>query len=175
MPDADYRNPTITHGWQHTLTLPRQLILHNDTICQLPVDELKALRRESVSFTGRATFVDSHAMELNLTNINNREVFLMIGFGLKVQYRADEYVFSISFDNESCGYGRTLRQVRMNNLSDLIIYIDHSVAEIYCNQGETVFTTRFYSSSPDCNVCIESDGLSGVVHYLNPLSVRFPY
>ena len=43
IPDADYANPTTALGWQHCLTVPRQVTLQNGRLCQTPVRELDAL------------------------------------------------------------------------------------------------------------------------------------
>ena len=48
MPDADeeYVNKTIEEGWQHCLTVPRELKLKDGKILQYPVKELENLRKE---------------------------------------------------------------------------------------------------------------------------------
>ena len=42
MPDADeyYTNRSLEEGWQHTLTLPRELSVKDGILCQNPVREL---------------------------------------------------------------------------------------------------------------------------------------
>ena len=52
MPDADeeYVNPTAeSEGWQHCLTVPREVTYKNGMIYQYPVEELNGLR--TVSYT----------------------------------------------------------------------------------------------------------------------------
>ena len=47
LPDIaeEYGNPTVASGWQHALTLPREITYRAGRLCQMPVEELKLLRR----------------------------------------------------------------------------------------------------------------------------------
>ena len=46
VPDAvEHKNPTINNFWQHQLTIPRELVLKNNKVYQIPVVELEALRK----------------------------------------------------------------------------------------------------------------------------------
>ena len=46
VPDAiEHRNPTIDNFWQHQLTIPRELVLKNNKIYQIPIAELETLRK----------------------------------------------------------------------------------------------------------------------------------
>ena len=51
IPDAGYTNPTTENGWQHALTLPRQLRLKNGKMIQTPLKELEGLRCSEERFT----------------------------------------------------------------------------------------------------------------------------
>ena len=48
MPDAEeeYTNKTIDEGWQHCLTVPRELRVKDGKIFQYPAKELERLRKE---------------------------------------------------------------------------------------------------------------------------------
>ena len=55
MPDADeeYVNPTAeSEGWQHCLTVPREVTYKNGMLYQYPVEELNGLRKAGVSVSG---------------------------------------------------------------------------------------------------------------------------
>ena len=55
MPDADeeYVNPTAeSEGWQHCLTVPREVTYKNGMLYQYPVEELNGLRKTGVSVSG---------------------------------------------------------------------------------------------------------------------------
>ena len=46
IPDADYTNPTVNAGWQHALTMPRQLHMREGRLLQQPLEEMRELRRD---------------------------------------------------------------------------------------------------------------------------------
>lgn len=55
MPDADeeYVNPTAqSEGWQHCLTVPREVTYKNGMLYQYPVKELNGLRENGTSISG---------------------------------------------------------------------------------------------------------------------------
>ena len=44
-------------------------------------------------------------------------------------------------------YGRTKRQVLINKLENLVVYLDASCAEVFINNYTTVLSTRYYPES----------------------------
>lgn len=46
VPDAEYSSNPMNEGWQHSLTVPRELRYHNGKIYQLPTRELGQLRKK---------------------------------------------------------------------------------------------------------------------------------
>ncbi|MGL4372744.1 MAG: glycoside hydrolase family 32 protein, partial [Turicibacter sp.] len=73
VPDAvDHRNPTIENEWQHCLTLPRELVLKENKVYQVPVEELQALRKDK-------TTIDT----FNLNEKTSFELFQSNTFELK--------------------------------------------------------------------------------------------
>lgn len=56
IPDAAYTNPTVENGWQHALTLPRQLHFRDGRLIQEPLKELEALRLSKDEFLFPASF-----------------------------------------------------------------------------------------------------------------------
>ena len=62
--DAPYDNePTVEKGWQHALTLPRELVLQDGVILQQPLEELKQLRGQEQSVSGNVT-LEQNVFEL---------------------------------------------------------------------------------------------------------------
>ena len=56
LPDEqEASQPTIAHGWIHTMTCPRELTLKEGKLYQLPVAELSALRRDALAWQGIAS------------------------------------------------------------------------------------------------------------------------
>ena len=166
LPDIDYTNKTLEYGWQHNLTLPRKLNLKNSKILQKPIDELKQLRinREEAHLDE-----EINLSGLNEININGdiEELEIVIAHGLRINYESETSIFSMQFKNR-IGAGRNIRRTKIENLNKLQIFIDKSCIEVFLNDGEKVFSTRFYPCeytlriSSNNNVNIELWNLSSM-------------
>ena len=164
IPDAPYENPTAERGWQHALTLPRELHLRDGRLIQTPLEELKKLRREEWKF--------STAEELALAGekMGRREgpVFeAVLEFSscsaMRLQLRqGTELIYEnglLSLEIRDGGCGRTVRHGKTEELRDLRIFSDVSSLEIFVNGGEMVFSTRVYA---DC--CPDSEAGEGYLY-----------
>lgn len=173
MPDADYDNlPTVEQGWQHALTVPRELTWRNGRVCQYPVLELEQLRQNSCRLPEGKSFelreeqgmdpAVRKAYEIEIAEINSADCLIKFdqndsGFALK--YR--EGIFSLEFYGEKAiqiGRGRTKRQFCLDKLQNCRILLDTSLIEIYLNDGEYAVTSRYY---------IENDRFQGEIHCKN--------
>lgn len=162
--DKEYRNtPIIEEGWQHSLTVPRELKLVNGIIRQWPVKELEALRYDVLELNDGVTTIDSEAFDLEIVyaevsthkgNVSPEETEKKHTdeckeAGKTVQLSEDillswqEGVFILQFLNDS-GCGRTVRKAKIDELRNIRILKDVSMLEIFINDGEYVFTTRYY-------------------------------
>ena len=148
MPDAEYGNPlTVKAGWQHCLTLPREITHRNDRLCQMPVKELESLRGERVELTELQCFDMGTTFELLCEGIDDQNDFeLMLSKVLLVHYCATNQSMEISFADSISGGGRTIRKAIVFRLINIHVYADVSSVEIFINDGEFVFTTRYYPS-----------------------------
>lgn len=143
IPDADYTNPTVTAGWQHALTLPRQLHHRNGRLIQEPVEELKSLRSNKRAFDIKNSFTDQQSplvyeAEIRFASCEDMEMTLREGVRLIWKDRL------LVLDLGACGAGRTSRKVELQELKDLRIFSDTTSLEIFVNGGEEVFTSRVY-------------------------------
>ena len=137
--DDSYKNPTTEFGWQHCLTLPRELSLGSDgSILQNPVRELDAIRKNTKTLDGEAW--EGLPFEVKLTECSD-DVYLNIS-GASVRWDRSTGVLSLSLNEE--GYGRNIRRIKTELLSDLRVIADRSSLEIYVNNGRYVMSTRFY-------------------------------
>ena len=66
IPDADYTNPTEEAGWQHALTIPRELSVRDGKLIQEPIEELKQLRSEDKAVLYILLWTDDHHAKCNL-------------------------------------------------------------------------------------------------------------
>lgn len=166
IPDADYTNRTTENGWQHALTMPRELILKNGIIYQRPVEEIKSLRGDN------RTFVADEFKDLEVENLSFE---LCAEFekcnGFKLNLRND---ISLSFDKSKglielnmgeSGCGRDARYAYCDEIRNIDVYSDTSAFEIFINDGEIVFTTRAYTDGTQKIGFEKLDGLSKVCMY----------
>lgn len=166
IPDADYTNRTTENGWQHALTMPRELILKDGIIYQRPVEEIKALRGNMRTFA---------ADEFKDLEVENLSFEICAEFekcnGFKLNLRND---ISLSFDKSKglielnmgeSGCGRDARYAYCDEIRNIDIYSDTSAFEIFINDGEIVFTTRAYTDGTQKIGFEKLDGLSKVCMY----------
>lgn len=145
IPDADYTNPTTESGWQHALTIPRQLLVRNGKLIQKPLEELKQLRGEKTAeYTfypdQEITFRDIvYEANVEYNKCDNMEMTLREGVTLTYEGGI------LTLDLGKYGAGRTTRKVKLKSLDRLQIFADTSSVEIFVNDGEEVFTSRIYS------------------------------
>lgn len=153
VPDTqeEHRNLSVRNGWQHCLTIPTELICRDGIILRRPVRELEALPWEKADAGKKKTDWSDRVLKLKEDNIGGEERRYLIGGednGMAVSLGGDRV--ELSFINRSkepseCGGGRKMRTGRVRGeVEDILILIDSSVAEIFVNGGELVFTTRFY-------------------------------
>lgn len=162
VPDAiEHKNPTIENGWQHCLTLPRELVLKGEKLYQFPVEELKAMRKdekkiEDIVLSEAKSFelFENNTYELNLdfTSMTSFE----LSFRQDCKLTWNEGVFTLSLGTSGCG--RDYRQVAIESISNIRIYSDNSIIEIYLNDGEEVFTSRIYNNQLDKNLSLVGTG-----------------
>ena len=126
IPDAEYSNPTTEDGWQHALTIPRALSLHEGKLIQEPIEELKDLRREKVlctRFEQNAEIEEAplvYETVVEYAQCDNMKMILREGITLSY---ADEI---LTLDLGQYGAGRKTRKVRVKELKKLQIYVDTS-------------------------------------------------
>lgn len=165
--DIPYKNPTAELGWQHSLTVMRELSkCENGEICALPVKELLLLRKDSVPISGDAelTFplpfeLDGDVCDSFSLSLDDR-VFLTFESG----------VFTLSFNDEKIGGGRDIRRVKLTKLQNIRILFDTSSIEVYLNGGRRVMSTRFYPD--DTELTLKVRGFCGKLYRLNGLALE---
>lgn len=171
VPDAEYNHdPSIEKGWQHMLTLPRELSFDDTTgrIRQWPIDEINALRCSELKDTARLP----KAYELSAMITSERDVSICFDRDLKLSYESKEQLLSLTFTD--CGYGRSARFVKMEEkLHDLRIIVDECCLEIYVNHGNYVLTTKYFydKSASKSRELTVSDGIDLTLYDLKHIVV----
>lgn len=144
MPDAEkeYTNPTVNNGWQCALTVPRQITKRGKLLYSYPVEELDALRIERQIYENDTVqILELGGYDFLMQEIQSKEMKLWMNQDICMTYR--DGVFTLEFIGRA-GAGRSVRKVKVDQLSEVRILIDTSVLEIYLNHGEAVLTTRYY-------------------------------
>ena len=161
MPDAEeeYTNRSVEDGWQHTLTIPRELSIRGGVLCQNPVQELDGWWNCKKYFEGNYEGSTDRCCELRLEIAG--DVKVVLSGGLLLEYRKSDKTFWMKFTDESLGAGRGLRGRRLERLADMRILVDVSCVEVFLNGGEEVFSTRFYPEENQYNVKIQGESVTG--------------
>ncbi len=164
--DIPYTNPTTSLGWQHCLTIPRELSSgKNGLIMQYPVRELEKLRTDSSPIKSGETVKTELPFEF--VGKTGRNFTIILEDILKLEYREDE--FSLTFVSDSAGYGRDVRRAKLTECSDVRIIADTSSVEVYLNGGETVMSARMYPA--DTSAAFSVNGLSGTIYKLDGMEM----
>lgn len=166
VPDAvEHKNPTIDNFWQHQLTIPRELVLRNDKIYQIPVVELEALRKgDSVknevllNENPILEIFENHTFELKINFENSTEFEIEFRENCKLSF--SNRVFKLELGKS--GYGRDVRIVKIDLVNSLRIFSDNSSLEIFLNGGEEVFSTRIYNDAIDTTLKLKGNGIANL-------------
>lgn len=156
----DYNNaPALADGWQHMFTLPRELTIKENAICQMPVSEIRNLRKQEERILNDE-FSCTDVSEILIENMTNQPMEINFCDSLLLTYDRERQLFSMSFKN-AAGSGRKIRNATVKELSSIDILIDRSIMEVYINDGRCVFTTRFYFKKHELTV--KTKGVTGIV------------
>ncbi len=158
--DIPYTNPTVALGWQHCLTLPREVTRAADgSLLQAPIRELSTLRGEKTLLPNGAKTTSALPCDICADTAGSFSV--TIAGAAKLCYDAAEGIFTLRFEDSTIGGGRTVRSTKLQHCSDIRIIADMSSLEIYLNGGSRVLSSRFY---PDAEkTMIEINGAAAEI------------
>ncbi len=165
--DPEYSNATAELGWQHCLTLPRELTAaDNGAILQNPIRELEALRGEKSVLTDNESRTAELPFELFGKVSGNFEI--IIDNALKLSN--DGKIFKLEFTDNTAGCGRTVRKAEISDCKDVRIIADMSSLEIYLDGGRRALSTRFYPVNDFVKLSLR--GLSADIYPLKNMEVN---
>ena len=159
MPDAEeeYTNPQ-EGGWQHALTVPREIVWREGKLCQYPVEEIEKLRgKQFFMKAGEEKIFPFSCFDLILKQEASADCRICLAESLTITYQ--EGIVKIEL-GEREGRGRKIRQARLESLYEIRVLADTSAIEIYLNQGELVFTLRYYPGQAFARLKAETDAAS---------------
>ena len=160
-PDATASNPTTERGWQCALTVPRELSLRNDKLCQWPAHELERLRGGRIDVSaGGAVTAPGKVFDAVVTCGGLKSLRLAVRDGVVLRY-ADG---ALTLNMGSEGYGRDKRSVEVGELRNLRVLSDTTMIEVFANGGEAVLTSRVYSPAAPA-LTLDAEGYAAMDFY----------
>ena len=168
MPDADeeYVNPTAeSEGWQHCLTVPREVTYKNGMLYQYPVEELNGLRKTGVSVSGSSAEIPVNGpFDLDV-QVKGEQGKVSLGENLFLEYQDGDMILTLS---EKAGAGRKVRKAHVPSgvIESIRVLADTTAVEIYVNGGEVVFSSRYYPETQEQAVKVEAVECDGKIYVL---------
>ena len=154
MPDCkEYTNRTIEDGWQHCFTFPREIYIKDGIPCQRPVRELEKKCRLLERKKDALEMRDHPVYQAEISHISHNQFQAVLGEELVLEYR--EGRFEMGFKDQektSVSAGRGRRYVELDVLKNVRILTDTSSVEVFLNDGEYVFSTRYYPEKADIRI-----------------------
>ena len=155
LPDAPYQNPTAALGWQHCLTVPRQVFLDDtDRVCQLPAREVIVSAGPSVTVAPGSTVSLDAPFAVEAAPAGSFS--LELAGGLSLSWDADRGICSLNFADTALSGGRTRRLAKLPACRNLLVLVDASSVEIFLDGGAVAMATRFYPPEGEISVTIEN-------------------
>lgn len=176
LPTVPYGNPTVETGWQHCLTIPRNLTVQNGVICQNPLEELQDLREDEQTWTGDGcTKTEDFSFWLTTERMDTDNWSL--SFGGNMFFRYENQVFSWQFPDGDAGEndwgrGRRIRKMHLEKLTDIQVLCDRSVVEIFINGGSRAMCGRFYPQAGSCEIREQGCGAGAVTRFWHMRAVE---
>ena len=146
MPDCEeYTNLTLEDGWQHCFTFPREVHVKDKKVLQQPVKELEALSRGEERAVSVLEKKGTKVFEAEVQNITGNHFRAVLAKELVLEYVNGRFEMKFtSQDKTSVSAGRSLRFREVSEVRNVRILADVSSVEVFVNDGETVFSTRYY-------------------------------
>lgn len=174
LPDTEYTYPTTKNNWIHALTVPRVLSQKNNFLYQNPIPELKDLRGEKSTYKldgTKETIETPKVYELILKNPSQKGE-LIINDGCLINW--NNGLFELNFIDtklsKGAGSGRDIRRTEIGRLEKLQMFVDASSIEIFINNGQYVFTTRYF---PEIFEKLEVEAKGDLkIYALNPFDIK---
>ncbi|MYL32154.1 sucrose-6-phosphate hydrolase [Pontibacillus yanchengensis] len=155
--------PTDKNMWAHMLTIPRTLSIEGDKLIQNPIEDLESLRREETVILSEVR-VPQKAFELELSVDSQFELSLSNDAGDSITFSSNGDEYCLDRSDMTYVYAerfgtKRFAERKVTESHTIQIFVDHSSIEIFCDNGETVFTSRFFITN--LSTLTITDGVSG--------------
>lgn len=166
--DIPYSNPTSALGYQHCLTIPREITVDSGgALLQNPIRELESLRSERNTLNAGESLTISLPFELTAKVGGSFEI--AVDSFMKMSWNGK--MFELRITDEKHGGGRTVRRAVLGECADIRIIADKSSVEIYLDGGKTVLSSRMYPDSGE--VEISAEGINAELFRLKEMEVKY--
>lgn len=176
MPDEPvYGNdPTVACGWQHCMTVARELVAGPDGIVlQQPVREIEGFYGHAQTGEGSLEVLGDTCFDVTVDGVAGAGAFsAMVDGELALSYTPAQGElparFEMRFTDEArtaAGCGRAVRWEPVDEVRNVRIVGDASSVEVFVNDGALVFSTRIYPEA--YGVTVDAAGASVTYHALN--------
>jgi beta-fructofuranosidase len=162
MPDEKtYTNLTVKDGWQHCFTVPREVTARWGRVLQWPVRELASYRGALHRGFEDLEVGDTRCFDLMVYGkLPLQSLDVTIADELHLTWDGSRFEMRFSdTDKQAVGAGRVSRFEPLDELRNLRVVGDVSSVEVFVNDGELSFSTRYYPksygtkvSAPGCDV-----------------------
>jgi len=164
-------------GWNGCLTLPRVLKLSPDgALLQQPAPELKALRDPNVTHIN-AMELGENPLSLSEIQGDTLEILAELeprnakAVGLAVRRSRDgQRAVTIRYDGEQldvAGARIPLKLAEGKKTLRLQVYLDHSVIEVYADDGRACVTRVINANEEDLGIAAFAEGRGATLHALD--------
>lgn len=149
LPDVDY--PTDQYDYQGAMSLVKELSIKDGKLYQYPVEAIKTLRSPEEVFAEKASTNNSYELDLTFPANEIGELLLFAdekGNGLRLT--VDTLNGKVVLDRSRAGiqyatdFGTTRQCEITTDETQVRIFVDKSIIEIFINKGEKVFTSRVF-------------------------------
>lgn len=164
--------PTVQDGYLHCLTMPRELVWKNNRLYQLPLSEYLDRRNPRKEYDYKEDEIENedraYAIDIDFKEeikdfemqLNSKSTFIRYS-GKQLEIGRINWVTQM---NES-------KTFMIEKLHKLQIFCDSSTMEIFINDGEYVFSMRYFTNETQRNISyrgLDNDSLIRFYHYNLP-------
>lgn len=149
--------PTVDDNYLHCLTMPRELKWKNNILYQTPLKEFENLRKEKIDLKNGNKSIEniSKAYELIVLFNQTPKEFSVTLNDNDITFKENKLIVSRLnwVDNKL-----ESKEIIINNINKLHFFCDTSTMELFINDGQYVFSMRFFNTKDDYT--INFDGLT---------------
>lgn len=157
MPDCiEYSNRQKEDGWQHCFTFPREVYVKDKRICQKPVRELEERKTLLKEMKSNMQISGCHVFDAEISDIAENQFNAVLAGKLHLRQEDGRFIMEFRDENKDVSVGRGCRCADTGVLRNVRILADESSVEVFINDGEYVFSTRYYPKEYAIEICAQN-------------------